>query len=173
MKINSILAILFITSLLATNSFAQSEIKRRSGYYGNITITDHLGVFVGLETSHGYMFDKHNYLGAGVGGFILPNNNHPTYMNTFLDYHCYLKEKNSFVLGMKAGWSHAFNYNSNSGIKFKNGILIEPNIGGSWLLKSGNGLILGFGVAMIFPVGDFRTDKKIFPLPKISFGFEF
>ena len=76
-------------------------------------------------------------------------------------------------MGIKAGWSHAFNYNSNSGIKFKNGILIEPNIGGSWLLKSGNGLILGFGVAMIFPVGDFRTDKKIFPLPKISFGFEF
>lgn len=60
-------------------SFAQSGNGRTAGYHGNVMVTDHLGVFVGLETSHGYMFDKHNYL----------------------------KDRSSLVLGMKTGWSHA------------------------------------------------------------------
>ncbi|MDE5890433.1 MAG: hypothetical protein K2H10_05385 [Bacteroidales bacterium] len=136
-------------------------------------IIDYLGVFVGLETSHGYMFDKHNYFGAGIGGFILPNKSHPTYMNAFLDYHNYLKEKNTLVLGMKAGWSHSFNYVQNSGIQYENGILLEPNIGWSWLLGSRRGLNLGLGAAIIIPAGDSRTDRKVLPMPKIFFGFEF
>jgi len=167
------ITVLFALIMAASLSFAQSGNSRFRGYQGNIMITDHLGVFIGLETSHGYMFDKHNYLGAGIGGFIFPNESHPTYMNTFVDYHHYLKEQNSLVLGVKAGWSHAFNYAGNSGIQYGNGILLEPNIGWSWLFKSGKGLFAGLGLAMIIPVGDSRTDWKVLPMPKISLGFEF
>jgi len=159
--------------LLNTSSFAQSDNYRCSGYHGNVMITDYLGVFVGLETAHGYMFDSHNYLGLGIGGFILPNESHPTYMNTFVDYHNYLKDKSSFVLGMKAGWTHAFNYPKNSGINYENGVFLEPNIGWSWLLNTGKGLSIGLGTSIIVSIGDARTDRKVLPLPKISFGFEF
>lgn len=173
---NNIWSIIFtITlSLIGISVMGQSRDYRSIGYKGNIMLTNHLGVFIGAETSHGYMFDRHNYLGIGVGGFIFPNENHPTYINTFIDYHNYLKEKsNTFLIGMKAGYSHAFNYERNSGITFKNGILVEPNIGWSWQLKSGYGLSINLGVSMIVPTGNSRTNKKVLPMPKLSFGFEF
>ncbi|EJW89740.1 hypothetical protein EVA_22153 [gut metagenome] len=34
-------------------------------------------------------------------------------------------------------------------------------------------MMLGFGCALIFPVGTYRTWRKVLPLPKITFGFEF
>ena len=40
-------------------------------------------------------------------------------------------------------------------------------------MKSGNGLTLGLGAALYMPVGESRTDKKVLPMPKLSFGFEF
>lgn len=159
--------------LIAASAYAQNSNDRSEGYRGNLAITDHLGVFIGAETSHGYMFDSHNYLGLGIGGFVLPNESHPTYMNAFIDYHNYLRDNNTLVLGVKAGWSHAFNYQKDSGIKFENGILCEPNIGWSWSLNSGNGLYLGLGASLIFPLGESRTEKTVLPMPKISFAFEF
>ena len=159
--------------LIAASAYAQNSNDRSEGYRGNLAITDHLGVFIGVETSHGYMFDSHNYLGLGIGGFVLPNESHPTYMNAFIDYHNYLRDNNTLVLGVKAGWSHAFNYQKDSGIKFENGILCEPNIGWSWSLNSGNGLYLGLGASLIFPLGESRTEKTVLPMPKISFAFEF
>ncbi len=159
--------------LIAASAYAQNSNDRSEGYHGNLAITDHLGVFIGAETSHGYMFDSHNYLGLGIGGFVLPNESHPTYMNAFIDYHNYLRDNNTLVLGVKAGWSHAFNYQKDSGIKFENGILCEPNIGWSWCFNSGNGLYLGLGASLIFPLGESRTEKTVLPMPKISFAFEF
>lgn len=159
--------------LISASAYAQNSNDRSEGYRGNLAITDHLGVFIGAETSHGYMFDSHNYLGLGIGGFVLPDESHPIYMNAFIDYHNYLRDNNTLVLGVKAGWSHAFNYQKDSGIKFENGILCEPNIGWSWSLNSGNGLYLGLGASLIFPLGESRTEKTVLPMPKISFAFEF
>lgn len=159
--------------LICISAHAQDGNGRSEGYRGNLAITDHLGVFIGAETSHGYMFDSHNYLGLGIGGFVLPNDSHPTYMNAFIDYHNYLKDNNTLVLGVKTGWSHAFNYQKDSGIKFENGILCEPNIGWSWYFNSGYGLYLGLGASLIFPLGESRTEKTVLPMPKISFAFEF
>ncbi len=173
MKTKLIISTLAFLFLISSSVFAQNGIGRSRGYHGSIAVTDQLGVFVGAETSHGYMFDSHNYIGLGIGGFILPNDSLPIYMNTFIDYHNYLREKNTFVLGLKAGWSHAFNYLEDSGIQYQNGVLFEPNAGWSWRLKSGNGLCLGLGASMILPLGNSRTSRKILPLPKISFGFEF
>ena len=171
------LRILFAVAALAVvsfNSSAQTYNYREKGYKGSFSLTDHYGVFAGIETSHGYMFDSHNYLGAGIGGFVFPNSSHPTFMDAFLDYQNYLRDKSSTpVLGIKTGLMHAFNYDENFNIKICNAVFVEPNVGWSWGLKSGKGLTLGLGATMVIPVDDSRADKRILPMPKLSFGFEF
>ncbi|MBR0532079.1 MAG: hypothetical protein IJJ96_05670 [Bacteroidales bacterium] len=166
---------LLIAAALAVVSFsamAQTRDYRGKGYKGSVSITDQLGVFVGAETSHGYMFDRHNYLGVGAGGFVFPNSSHPTFLNIFVDYHNFLLDKASTpILGLKAGGSHSFYNNGN--IKFNNAVVIEPSTGWSWGLKSGNGLTLGLGAALYIPVSESMTDQKVLPMPKLSFGFEF
>ena len=42
--------------LIAVSAHAQNSNGRIQGYYGNLAITDHLGVFIGAETSHGFIF---------------------------------------------------------------------------------------------------------------------
>ena len=51
---------------------AQESSPRSAGYRGSVTLTDQYFVIVGFDTSHGYMFNEHHYLGAGVGGFFIP-----------------------------------------------------------------------------------------------------
>ena len=161
-------------ALVTFSASAQMHDYRDKAYKGSVSITDQLGVWAGLETSHGIMLDRHNYLGVGIGGFIFPNSEHPTFMNAFLDYHNYLSNKTSTpVLGLKVGGSHCLNFDEVTGCKFKNAVLVEPSVGWSWGLKSGHGLTLGIGAPMYMPVGVSRTDKKVIPMPKISFGFEF
>lgn len=168
-------ALLVMLSLFGAVSHAQTISGRKPGYRGSIAVTDNLGVFVGAETSHGYLFDAHNYLGIGIGGFILPNGTgNPVFGNAFLDYRYYLKDKpGTLVLGVKSGYSHAFTYDKDSGVAFRNGILLEPTVGWCWGLKNGCGFSLGLGLTMIAPLGESRTDKKVLPLPKLAIGFEF
>lgn len=160
---------------ICLSAVAQRRDYRDPGFKGSVAITDQLGVFVGGDVSMGYMFDRKNYLGGGVGAFIFPKDGDiPVYGNAFADYRHYFKDaKDSMFIGSKLGFSHAFSYETNGGVTYKNGILFEPNFGWSWTLKSGHGLELGLGATLIAPVGDYRSDKKILPLPKISFGFSF
>lgn len=168
-----LLAVL-VLSAWCVSALAQTPDFRNRGYKGSISITYHYGVFVGAETSHGYMFDTHNYLGAGFGGFILPNSVHPVFLTFFADYqHYFGDKKDAPVLGLKTGFSNALNFGNASGVQYKNAILIEPDVAWSWGLKSGNALTLGLGCTLLVPVGSTRTDRKILPLPKISFAFEF
>lgn len=154
---------------------AQTKDYRDPGFKGSVAITDQLGVFVGGDVSLGYMFDRKNYLGAGVGAFVFPKGEDmPVYGNVFADYRHYFKDtRNSMFIGSKLGFSRAFSYATNGGVTYQNGILLEPNFGWSWALRSGHGLELGLGASLIAPVGEYRSDKKILPLPKISFGFNF
>ena len=169
-----VLLLSIFACIASVNTQAQVRDYRSNGYHGNIGIVDYLGVYVGAETSHGVMIDRYSFLGLGVGLFVLPNNTHPTYLNAFADYHIYLKDNISTpVLGIKAGVSHSLDYEKNSGIQFENGVLIEPSFSWSWGMRNGKGLTLGLGMTNIFPIGDSRTDKKILPLPKISFEFVF
>ncbi|MBO6221666.1 MAG: hypothetical protein J6N46_07000, partial [Bacteroidales bacterium] len=64
-------------------------------------------------------------------------------------------------------------YESASGMKLKDGLFVEPNVGWSWGLRSGKGLTLGLGGKFIAPLGKTRTDQKMLFMPKLSFGFEF
>ena len=154
---------------------AQTKDYRDPGFKGSVAITDQLGVFVGGDVSLGYMFDRKNYLGGGVGAFVFPKDGDiPVDGNLFADYRHYFKDtKNSMFAGSKLGFSHAFNYMDNSGVTYHNGILLEPNFGWSWGLKSGHGLELSLGATLLAPVGESRTDKKVLAMPKISFGFSF
>ena len=164
-----------ITLLTAsTIAFAQVPDFRSKGYKGSVSLTDHYGVFVGAETSHGYMFDSKNYLGVGFGGFVLPNDAHPVFLDFFVDYQHYFKnERSTPMVSIKSGFSHSINYADTPGVKYGNALLLEPNVGWSWGLKSGKGLTLALGSTLYFPVGASRTDRKVLPLPKLTFSFEF
>ena len=63
----------------------------------------------------------------------------------------------------------ALNYSTNC--EYRNAAVIEPGIGWSWTLKSGNGLLLNIAC----PV--FLTKKmdvvSTYVMPKLSFGIEF
>ena len=68
-------------------SSAQND-YRSKGYKGSVSITDQFGVWLGAETSHGYMFNRNIYLGAGIGGYIFPDGNeNPYFGEAFLDFH--------------------------------------------------------------------------------------
>lgn len=155
-------------------SSAQND-YRSKGYKGSVSITDQFGVWLGAETSHGYMFNRNIYLGAGIGGYIFPDGNeNPYFGEAFLDFHSYLRDrKGTPVLGLKTGFMHGFNYESASGMKLKDGLFVEPNVGWSWGLRSGKGLTLGLGGKFIAPLGETRTDQKVLFMPKLAFGFEF
>ena len=171
----TIIATLLILGMSSNALFAQSNNNRSKGYRGSISITDHFGVWVGGETSHGYMFDTKNYLGAGVGGFVFPNGDLNPYFGTiFTEYRHYLKDKPStFVFGAQAGVLHSFTYAKDYDVKFKNAPYFEPTIGWTWGLKNGLGLNLDLGAMILHPMGDARTDSKILAMPKLSFGIEF
>ncbi len=164
--------VLIVVSFIGAS--AQNDYRSR-GYKGSVSITDHLGVWVGAETSHGYMFNRNVYLGAGIGGYIFPNgDDNPYFGEAFLDFHSYLRNKKGTpVVGLKTGFMHGFDFEKKYGMTLENGLFIEPNVGWSWGLRSGHGLTVGLGGKVIAPLGDKRTDQKALFMPKISVGFEF
>ena len=60
---------------------------RLKGYAGSVSFTDQYLVWLGLDTSHGYMFNEHHYLGAGAGFFLAPVENiPPTVIHAYGEY---------------------------------------------------------------------------------------
>lgn len=174
MKKYIFIVIICFISVFNVHEIVAKTTYHSKGYHANIMVTNHFFVFMGAETSHGYMFDNHNYLGVGIGGYFLPMASMPIFANTFIDYHNYVKDKkNTLVLGIKLGHSLALNYMSDYGTKYKNAILLEPNIGWNWQFRRGGALYLYCGVSTLFIVGESRTSKKYIPLPKLGVGFEF
>ena len=143
---------------------------RQTGYKGSVLYTNHYLVWQGVETSHGYMFNEHHYLGAGAGFMLAPIDNVPTFGRVFVDYNAYIcKKRSTPTAGVKAGFCHALNYSSNC--EFRNAAEIEPNIGWNWTLKSGNGLMLNVGCPVYLTK---KSDAvSTYVMPKLSFGIEF
>lgn len=164
--------VLIVVSFIGAS--AQNDYRSR-GYKGSVSITDQFGVWLGAETSHGYMFNRNVYLGAGIGGYIFPNGTeNPYFGEAFLDFHSYLRnKKDTPVVGLKTGYMHGFDYENKGGMKLQNGLFVEPNVGWSWGLRSGHGITVGLGGKVISPLGDKRTDQKALFMPKFSIGFEF
>ncbi len=149
---------------------AQNVSLRERGYRGSVTLTDQYLAIIGFETSHGYMFNEHHYLGAGVGGFFIPTDNLPRFGQVFVDYRAYLSDKPStMVLGVKAGFCHAFKTNdgNHNGYSFMNAAALEPSLGWIWGGKKGN----GFGISLGGQVFAHKDDVSV--LPKLNFFYEF
>lgn len=167
------LALIVVSLLVVSPSFGHLHAQdRNKGYQGSVSFTDMLLLWNGLETSHGYMFNAHHYLGAGVGVLTtIPLSEPDAFIgHIFVDYHAYWFERNSSpTAGIKIGYLCSFPDKSN----FQN-VEIEPNIGWSWLLKSGNGLLLSLGADIVpEPI---VTENGSFPItivPCLHFGFEF
>lgn len=164
----------FIIALIALcgslTMSAQESSPRSAGYRGSLTLTDQYLAIIGFETSHGYMFNEHHYLGAGVGGFFIPTDNLPCFGQVFADYRAYLSDKAStMVLGAKAGFCHAFKTNegNHNGYSFMNAAILEPSLGWIWGGKNGN----GFGISLGGQVFMYKDDVSV--LPKLNFFYEF
>lgn len=175
MKTLSKLISVVAMALVCTTVCAQTKDFRSPGYKGSISLMDQYGVWAGLETSHGLMFDRHNYLGLGMNASIcLPklDETPPVFSNFFVDYHNYLFDKNSTpVLGVKAGYMTALNSKKTNGWRFTQAVFVEPNIGWSWAMKNGCGFTTNLGAAFYKPVGHSSTNLVV--MPKLSLTLEF
>ena len=148
MKKSFLRLIITLTALCgAMTMSAQEHSPRSAGYRGSVTLTDQYFVIVGFETSHGYMFNEHHYLGAGVGGFFIPTDNLPRFGQVFADYRAYLSDRsNTMVAGVKAGFCHAFKTDCGDhyGYTFINAATVDPSLGWIWGGRKGN----GFGIRL-------------------------
>lgn len=169
-KLALIIVAIFFVSYSCETLYAQ---ERNKGYQGSVSYSNMAFLWNGLETSHGYMFNAHHYLGAGVGVLTtIPISKPNAFIgHIFVDYHAYWFERNSSpTAGIKIGYLCSFPDKSNL-----QNLEIELNIGWSWLLKSGNGLALSLGVNVV-PEPVAFTENNSFPItiaPCLHFGFEF
>ena len=158
--------------VVAAGAMAQSPSFREPGYKGNVSYSNMMIVWNGIDTSHGYMFNEHHYIGGGAGfSSFLDGRAFPALIHLFAEYRAYWFDGSSTpVAGIRAGY--IFSVPSGGAVS---NLEIEPSIGWSWGLKSGNGLLLRLGIDMInAPVA--LTENSSLPLtllPKLSFSFEF
>ena len=151
----------------------QDEIHRSAGYRGSISLTDQYLFWVGFDTSHGWMFDEHHYLGGGVGFATVPDGFWPTIAHVFVDYSAYiLKRPSTPTAGVKAGYMTSFGVLGDQRPLKDFGEMsvfeIEPNVGWSWAFNGDLGMRLSIGATVL--VGSQWTTAV---MPKLSVGFEF
>ena len=150
----------------------KEAVHRSAGYRGSVSLTDHVVVWVGLETSHGYMFNAHHYLGAGAGIFMVPSTPFPTVAHFFVDYNAYILKRNSTpTAGVKAGYAMSIGevgHKPLEGMGDLSAFELEPNIGWSWAFENELGLRLSIG-ATIMIARQWQTAV----MPKLSVAFEF
>lgn len=167
-----LLTVLTIILASATITSAQESSLpkyRAQGYKGNVGIVGEcLWYFVGVETSHGYMFDEHTYLGIGARAsyFLLEGGILP--VNAYLEWRTYTSKvkENTPIIGIKAGYGYY-------PVVRDNNLLLEPNIGWSWSVKGGHGLTLELGCPLYWGIGQNKIESEPQPSPKISIEFEF
>ena len=175
--------ILFAALSVATMCFAASAanarvsdpvLYRSAGYKGSVSLTDITLAWVGLETSHGYMFNEHHYLGAGAGVFIAPTGFFPLFGHAFVDYNAYiLKRASTPIAGIKIGYmtflGELDGVDGSVPWHAENSIELEPNIGWSWAFNENLGIRLSLGAAVfIMP-----QPKDVLAMPKLAIAFDF
>ena len=140
---------------------------RQKGYAGSVSFTNQYIVWLGLDTSHGYMFNEHHYLGAGAGFFLAPIDDvPPTLVHVYGEYKGYfLKKKSTPTAGIRTGICTTAT--KHSGYVFSQAWELEPNIGWDWGLKNGKGLNLSIGATMMV------ANRNMTAMPKLSFGIHF
>ena len=179
MKKILLLLIIIATFNLSFSSFAGEKSRytnqtyRNSGYRGNVNFTNHIAVWFGLETSHGYMFDSKNYIGGGAAFFATPvSDDFPMFGNVFGEYQRYFKNKRSTpTAGLKAGYCLALK--DLSGNTFDKAVTLEPRIGWEWAQNDKFGLNLNIGFPLYFYKNYPNSHVRTVFMPMLSFGFVF
>ncbi len=171
-KLTLIISVLLLSTftVLSAKDRKDETLYRTAGYKGSVAFTNQL-VFIGLDTSHGYMFNSHHYLGGGAGFFIMPFDEAPAFGRVFADYKAYIMKRNSTpTAGLQAGY--CLGLKNLSGNTFQNAFEIAPRIGWNWTFNEKTGLDLSIGAAF-FVYGNAGSPTATRPMPKISIGIEF
>lgn len=139
---------------------------RTPGYKGSVSLTVLGPLMFGIETSHGKMLDRSNYLGGGLGAYFF-GARWLALEGLFVDYAHYARDaQNTFVVGGKLGLLFDLANLYAPGEMFK-APFIEPNIGWNWKLQNGQGITALLGAVVSMPQGDIGVG------PMISLSFEF
>lgn len=168
-------AVTTVICSVCLNAQTKNEIPayRQKGYAGDVSLVTHF-VYTGLETSHGYMFNEHHFLGAGVGYSKWHLSWKASNVHLYADYKAYvMKRRSTLTAGLKTGYL-LLCMRSEDGLENAGRMSLEPNVGWDWGLKNGYGLGLSAGV-QIFPalLPDMVETKMPLLLPMVSFGFKF
>lgn len=140
---------------------------RTPGYKGSVSVTNMGLLTLGIETSHGYMFDRSNYLGLAAGAYSF-GGRHFDLGGLFLDYTHYMRDaQNSFRIGAKLGALFDFASLLAYGATTHALPLVEPNIGWNWVLRNGTGISATVGAVIA------RNDTQTEIAPKFTLSFEF
>ena len=179
-KLRTLIAVLAIFTLpIITNAQENNKIPsyRQKGYAGNVSVSDLNVFFVGLDTSHGYMFNEHHYLGGGVEAYLsvpVMKDMWVLMVGPFVEYKAFfLKRKSTPTASIRASCMYSNLYITDPEYVFLSSYFhgysfeLTPSLGWDWGMKNGKGLNLSVGALIMT---DFKT---IFATPKISFGFNF
>lgn len=172
-----ILMMAFAASMSAQDN-TEIPAYRNKGYAGSVSFNDHMFLFLGLDTSHGYMFNEHHYLGGGLGFYITPlvvNDVVPMTGHIYAEYKSYLfKKRSTPTVGFKMGYAIPISDDpvdrqkpDQTIVSYYKAFEFEPYVGWDWGLKSGKGISLALGA-------DILTDfKDYLPVLKLSVGISF
>jgi hypothetical protein len=146
---------------------------RNAGYRGNVNIDNHILVWFGIETSHGYMINTQNYIGAGAEFFMSPfADDLPMFGNLFGEYQLYFQKDGSTpTAGIRAGYCLALK--DLSGNTFDKAVTLEPRIGWEWAKSDKFGLNLNLGFPLYFYKNYSDSPVQTVFMPMLSFGFIF
>ncbi len=140
---------------------------RDPGYKGNVSVTNMGLLTLGIETSHGYMFDRSNYLGLAAGAYSFGGRCFDL-GGLFLDYTHYMRDaQNSFRIGARLGAIFDFASLLAYGATTHALPLVEPNVGWNWVLRNGTGISATVGAVIA------RNDTQTEIAPKFTLSFEF
>ena len=151
-----ILTLILLAAAISMSAQENPEFPayRNKGYAGSVSFTDQNIILVGLDTSHGYMFNEHHYLGGGLDAYIVPIS-----LESPIGYHFYaayksywFKKRSTPTAGIKIGYGGAImtskDYHSDAYVPYGN-YKLEPNIGWDWGLKNGKGLTMSIGANIL------------------------
>ena len=141
MKKFAVTALLLLMTFAAAFATTKDEHSTRSGsrtgYRGSISVNAMYNVWLGAETSHGYIFNRRHYVGGGIGASVAPVENIYVLGHIFAEYRYFiLTQDSSPTLGAKAGLCTDLR-NDPSGPPISRAAEIEINIGWDWTFKNG------------------------------------
>ena len=173
------IAVLAIFMLpICANARKSNEIPayRQKGYAGSVAVSDMFLFFAGFDTSHGYMFNEHHYLGGGFEAYVLVpflNYSFVYCVEPFVEYKAYfLKRRSTPTASLRSGYciggSIYYTDNNDTQTPSTSGqFALNPSLGWDWGLKCGKGLSLSMGLVLLTDMSEINY------APEISFGFNF